>query len=109
MINSHKRDLKTSRIIKKINTNKGVVNKKKYTLNGTGKRFLSYHMYRLYKEFLNNPFGERVDSLHAKPDQWTKRHPGQIMESDLHDRTKWKSSKKLDKIRLNNRLYKQFS
>lgn len=43
-------------------------------------------------------------------DLWTIRHPGQTMESSVHDRTRWKSSKRKDRIgrgRKNKRLWRE--
>ncbi len=72
--NLHKRVLKEQRKIKKKNFNKEQSIRK---IGGTGKRYSSFYLYQNNREL----------------DEWAKRHPGQILESSVHDRTKWKSSK----------------
>lgn len=39
-------------------------------------------------------------------DRWSEKHMGQMMESDIHDRTRWKSSKEKTKNRNNSRRQK---
>jgi hypothetical protein len=110
MYRSHKRLLKQSKLQKKKN-----INKERhiydYYHNGTGTRSISYIYNQKYQKYkhdngisLLRRIGCPVWCTNAKynqamiddvvpTDDWTDRHPGQIMESDIHDRTRWKSNK----------------
>lgn len=99
MIRLHKRNLKSARLIKKININKKKNKEKKSKISGTGSRFMSFHNYQNHRQYLENPY--RYNGCHRKIDRWSLNHPNQIMESKLHDRTKWKSSKLVSKQQRN--------
>jgi len=85
MIRYHKRHLKSVRLEKKSNH----VNDK---IGGTGLRYCSDAVGELPMTR-----GDVTDRSHKQ--NWLVNHPGQIMESAVHDRTRWPSSKAKSKIK----------
>ena len=85
MIRYHKRHLKSVRVEKKTNHSKELV-------GGTGLRFCS--------NAVGDPPMNREDvSDNTHKQQWLINHPGQVMESAVHDRTKWASNKAKSQVR----------
>lgn len=80
---------------KKRNHNK---DKNKIALSGTGHRFASNMVYTQYTKILP-AFLKYQQCGKPEPDPWSNNHPGQVMESSLHDRTKWKTSKQANNVR----------
>ena len=80
MFRYHKRQLKSARLLKHANHNKSDNAEKKF--GGTGTRFVAVCEY-------------------GKPDRdrFSEKHEGQTLESALHDRTRWRSSKRKDKTK----------
>ena len=92
---SHKRELKATRILKKENHNK---KDKSYKVGGTGNGYMRSNM-----NFLNH-----LSSLNLE-EQKKLEEEYDIPESNLHDRTKWKSSKNKSIDRKNARKNKRDS
>lgn len=80
MIRFHKRHLKQVRAAKKAN---GVQD----PIGGTGLRFCS------------DAVGLSIPAHGTHSGNWLLNHPGQVMESALHDRTKWASSKRKSRMK----------
>jgi hypothetical protein len=111
MIRHHKRNLRQTRIEKKRNKNKGsdkndydsllfseniidemyTSHKYKTMMDGTGTRFMSYHQYESSQRYIQNPY--LYNGPRHQDNRWSLNHPNQVMESNVHDRTRWKSSK----------------
>ena len=89
---SHKRELKATRILKKENHNK---KDKSYKVGGTGNGYMRSNM-----NFLNH-----LSSLNLE-EQKKLEEEYEVHESNLHDRTKWKSSKSKSNDRKNARKNK---
>lgn len=113
MYKHHKLLLKQTKLQKKKNTNK---EKHIYDIhyNGTGKRSISYIYNQKYHKYkhdngigmtgcpawcTNLKYLQAIKDNKVPTDDWTDRHPGQKMESDVHDRTRWKSNKIKTKLR----------
>lgn len=92
---SHKRELRATRILKKENHNK---EDKSYKVGGTGSGYMRSNM-----NFLNH-----LSSLNLE-EQKKLEEEYDIPESNLHDRTKWKSSKNKSIDRKNARKNKRDS
>ena len=92
---SHKRELRATRILKKENHNK---EDKSYKVGGTGNGYMRSNM-----NFLNH-----LSSLNLE-EQKKLEEEYDIPESNLHDRTKWKSSKNKSIDRKNARKNKRDS
>jgi hypothetical protein len=92
MIRYHKRHLKSVRLEKKSNR----VGDK---IGGTGLRFCSDAVGELPMAREDAP--DRSHKHHKQ--MWLVNHPGQIMESAVHDRTRWPSSKARAKARAKTR------
>jgi hypothetical protein len=129
MNRSHKRQLKTTKLIKKENDNKKDrhVNLKKRressfppgNNSGTGKRFMAIIENMHYKHAVDVGSNEEDPSTYISriereiagdeivKDRWTKSHHGKDLESWVHDQTRWKSAKKSVKKRKNQREYKE--
>ena len=104
IIRSHKHLLKSCRLHKKKNNSK---EKNDLPTSGTGLRgFRSISKYNSFQEdlIIQENLGEQYDD-EVFIDLWSLNHEDQVMESDIHDRTRWKSSKKKtierNKARLN--------
>lgn len=78
MIRTHKRMLKAIRVAKKANSNRHV--------GGSGLRFCS-------DAVGDAPLARDAISNNTHSNMWLINHPGQIMESSIHDRTRWTSNK----------------
>ena len=89
---SHKRELRATRILKKENHNK---EDKSYKVGGTGNGYMRSNM-----NFLNH-----LSSLNLE-EQKKLEEEYEVHESNLHDRTKWKSSKSKSNDRKNARKNK---
>ena len=76
---SHKRLLKTTRILKKENHNK---EEKSFKGGGTGNGYMRNNM-----NFLNHLSKLELEEQKKQEEEY------EVPESNLHDRTKWKSSK----------------
>lgn len=91
-----KYDLREVRTLKKSNHNK---EKNRYDpdyKNRTGLRIQSSYDYTMNMEYIENKKLSDVPNPLSHYDRcyWVEMHPNQIMESDIHDRTRWESSKK---------------
>ena len=76
---SHKRLLKTTRILKKENHNK---EEKSFKVGGTGNGYMRNNMY----------FANHLSTLDLE-EQKKLEEEYEVPESNLHDKTRWKSSK----------------
>lgn len=85
MIRYHKRHLKQVRLAKKSNR----VGDK---IGGTGLRFCS-------DAVGESPMAREDASDSSHKQMWLVNHPGQIMESAVHNRTRWPSSKAKSKTK----------
>lgn len=96
----HKRLCKSVKILKKLNHNKEKTAVKSGHHFGTG---LRYDAWEESKERSKDPnyleTACKTDKHYYMNSSWGTRNPGRILESPIHDRTKWKSAKQATKMR----------
>lgn len=132
-IHSHKQVLKAVKQYKHKNYSKEK-NDKKFGNIGTGTREFSHYLHHNYLEakyiqeccpdenmeildnrnvskiisfekYLSNEH-ECINGNKIVPDRWSLAHNHQIMESNIHDRTRWESNIRKDKNRKKDREFK---
>ena len=91
---THKRLRKSNQRLKKKNDNKSETLGVRWRhLYATGHYGLSADKNELYHDEKDLLESRGEDSSGLAPDTWSNKHKGARMENDLHDRTRWPSSK----------------